>query len=59
MESVFRLSGAVRRDPAVEAWFDCAWYSILGTWSTIDRFLSAEYGITPEQLADWREFYLE
>ena len=44
---------------AVEAWFDCAWYSILGTWSTIDRFLSAEYGITPEQLADWREFYLE
>lgn len=44
---------------AAEELFDCAWHSIYSLYNTIDDYLSDRFGIGPEVVNDWKNFYLE
>ena len=39
--------------------FDQAYNAIFSKYNTFQDFLKDVYGITPEQIKDWEEFYLE
>ena len=42
-----------------EELFDRAWNAIFDKYATIEDFLLAEYGVTAENIADWKRYYTE
>lgn len=42
-----------------EELFDCAYYSIFDVYNTIEDYLEDQFGIGKDQIADWKNFYLE
>lgn len=44
---------------AVPEFFHIAWNAVRSQYETADDYLMNEFGATKEQIADWRDFYLE
>ena len=45
-----------------KAWdelFDAAWYSVFEIYKSIGAYLEDQFGITSEQIEDWKNYYLE
>ena len=44
---------------AWEDLFDAAWYSVFDLYNSVEGYLEDQFGVTAEQIADWRSYYLE
>ncbi len=45
-----------------KAWedlFDAAWYSVFDVYKSVGSYLEDQFGITPAQTEDWKNYYLE